>query len=103
MLSALFSFMWPTLLFVLYDTVLIGGRGSATLGMRLMELKPVNHQYNKPNYSQEFVLSFLLYLSVSFTLGCILLVALFNNKGRCLHDIVTDIFIVNAEPSTAKP
>jgi uncharacterized RDD family membrane protein YckC len=69
MLSALFSFMWPTLLFVLYDTVLIGGRGSATLGMRLMELKPVNHQYNKPNYSQEFVLSFLLYLSVSFTLG----------------------------------
>ncbi|MGB0554955.1 MAG: RDD family protein [Alphaproteobacteria bacterium] len=103
MLSLLFSFMWHTLLLGLYDTVLISGRGSATLDMRLMELKPVNHQGNKPNYLQAFVLSALFYLSVSFTFGSALLVALFNNKGRCLHDIVTFIFIVNAEPSTAKP
>ena len=102
-LSALFSFLWPAVLFVLYDTVLIGGRGSATLGMRLMELKSVNHQGNEPSYLQAFVLSVLFYLSVSFTLGFVLLVALFNNKGRCLHDIVTGIFIINAEPSTAKP
>ena len=102
-LSALFSFLWPALLFVLYNTVLIGGRGSATLGMRLMELKSVNHQGNEPSYLQAFVFSVLFYLSVSFTLGCVLLVSLFNNKGRCLHDIVTGIFIVNAEPPTAKP
>ena len=102
-LSALFSFLWPALLFVLYDTVLIGGRSSATLGMRLMGLKSVNHQGNDPSYLQAFVLSVLFYLSISFTLGCVLLVSLFNNKGRCLHDIVTGIFIVNAEPPTAKP
>ena len=102
-LSALFSFLWPALLFVLYNTVLIGGRGSATLGMWLMELKSVNHQGNEPSYLQAFVLSVLFYLSVCCTFGCVLLVALFNNKGRCLHDIMTGIFIVNAKPSTAKP
>ena len=103
MLSALFSFLWPALLFILYNTVLIGGRGSATLGMWLMELKSVNHQGNEPSYLQAFVLSVLFYLSVCCTFGCVLLVALFNNKGRCLHDIMTGIFIVNAKPSTAKP
>lgn len=101
-LSALFSFLWPAVLFVLYDTALIGGRGSATLGMRLMGLKTVNHQANEPSYLQAFVLSVLFYLSVGATFGFILLVALFNNKGRCLHDIVTGIFVVNAETPDAK-
>jgi uncharacterized RDD family membrane protein YckC len=98
----LLTFLWPAFLFVLYDTVLIGGRGSATLGMRLMRLKAINHQGNEPRNLQAFVLSVLFYLSVSFTLGFILLVALFNNTSRCLHDIITGIFVVNAETPDAK-
>jgi uncharacterized RDD family membrane protein YckC len=101
-LSPLLTFLWPAFLFVLYDTVLIGGRGSATLGMRLMALKAINHQGNEPGNLQAFVLSVLFYLSVSFTFGFVLLVALFNNKGRCLHDIVTGVFIITAKTHDAK-
>jgi uncharacterized RDD family membrane protein YckC len=66
-LTGLLTFLWPALLFVLYDTVLIGGRGSATIGMRLMGLKIVNTQNEEPAYLQAFVLSVLFYLSVTFT------------------------------------
>lgn len=101
-LTGLLTFLWPALLFVLYDTVLIGGRGSATVGMRLMGLKTINQQGNEPAYLQAFVLSVLFYLSVTFTSGLILIVALFNSRGRCLHDILTGIFVVNADPPSAK-
>ncbi len=99
-LTGLLTFLWPALLFVLYDTVLIGGRGSATIGMRLMGLKIVNTQNEEPAYLQAFVLSVLFYLSVTFTSGLILFVALFNNRGRCVHDIVTGIFVVNTVPAS---
>ena len=101
-LSPLITFLWPAFLFVLYDTVLIGGRSSATLGMRLMRLKAINHHGNEPSNLHAFVLSVLFYLSVSFSLGFILLFALFNNKGRCMHDILTGIFVVYAETPDGK-
>jgi uncharacterized RDD family membrane protein YckC len=101
-LSPLLNFLGPTFLFVLYDTALIGGRGSATLGMRLMRLKVVNHQGNEPGNMQAFVYSVLFYLSVSFTFGFVLLFALFNNKGRCLHDIIAGTFVGNAKTLDAK-
>ncbi len=68
--------------------------------MRLMGLKIVNTQNEEPAYLQAFVLSVLFYLSVTFTSGLILLVALFNNRGRCVHDIVTGIFVVNTVPAS---
>ena len=70
--------------------------------MRLMRLKAINHQGNEPRNLQAFVLSVLFYLSVSFTFGFVLLVALFNNKGRCLHDILTGVFIITAKTHDAK-
>ena len=101
-LTALLTFLWPALLFVLYDTALIGGQGSATIGMRLMGLKTITHECAEPGYLQAFVLSVLFYLSITFTSGLILLVALFNNRGRCLHDMVTGIFLVNNGISSEK-
>ena len=101
-LTALLTFLWPALLFVVYDTALIGGQGSATIGMRLMGLKTITHEWGEPGYLQAFVLSVLFYLSIAFTSGLILLVALFNNRGRCVHDMVTGIFLVNNGISSAK-
>ncbi len=101
-LTALLTFLWPALLFVVYDTVLIGGQGSSTIGMRLMGLKTITHEGGEPVYLQAFVLSVLFYLSITFTSGLILLVALFNNRGRCVHDMVTGIFVVNNGISSAK-
>ena len=99
-LTGLLTFLWPALLFVLYDTVLIGGRGAATIGMRLMGLKMITHQGEEPAYFQAFVLSVLFYMSVTLTGGLILLVALFNERGRCLHDILTGLFVVNTASSS---
>lgn len=100
----LLAFVGPALLFVLYDTFLIGGRSSATIGMKVMGLKFVTEQNGQPAYLQAFVVSVLFYLSVTFTSGLVLLVALFNHRGRCLHDIVTGLFVVNtatpSKPST---
>ena len=101
-LTALLTFLWPALLFVTYDTVLIGGQGSATIGMRLMGLKTITHEWGEPGYLQAFVLSVLFYLSITFTSGLILLVALFNNHGRCVHDMVAGIFLVNNGISSTK-
>mgnify|MGYP003319045976 FL=1 len=52
-----------------------------------MGLRTVTHEWGEPSYLQAFVLSVLFYLSITFTSGLILLVALFNNRGRCVHDM----------------
>ena len=96
LLSGLLALLWPALLFVLYDTVLIGGRGAATVGMRLMGLRMVSWQGGDPGYLQALVLSVLFYLSVTFTSGLILLVPLFSDRGRCLHDMIAGVFVINA-------
>ena len=101
-LTALLTFLWPALLFVVYDTALVGGRASATIGMRLMGLRTVTHEWGEPGYLQAFVLSVLFYLSITFTSGLILLVALFNNRGRCVHDMVAGIFLVHNGISSTK-
>ena len=101
-LTALLTFLWPALLFVTYDTVLIGGQGSATIGMRLMGLKTITHEWGEPGYLQAFALSVLFYHSITFTSGLILLVALFNNRGRCVHDMVAGIFLVHNRISSTK-
>ena len=101
-LTALLTFLWPALLFVVYNTALVGGQGSATIGMRLMGLRTVTNVWGEPGYLQAFVLSVLFYLSITFTSGLILLVALFNNHGRCVHDMVAGIFLVNNGISSTK-
>ena len=101
-LTALLTFLWPAFLFVVYDTALVGGQGSATIGMRLMGLRTVTHEWAEPGYLKAFVLSALFYLSIMFTSGLILLVALFNNRGRCVHDMVAGIFMVNNGISSTK-
>ena len=40
----------PVIIFLAYDTVLIGGSGSATVGILLMGLKMVNAQGGKVEY-----------------------------------------------------
>lgn len=100
--SALVMFLWAAPLFVIYDTALIGGRGSATIGMRLMGLRTVTWQGGEPGHLQALVLSVLFYLSVTFTSGLVLLVPLFTDRGRCLHDILAGVFVINAAASESE-
>lgn len=68
-----------------YHTLLIGGRDSATLGMRMMgtEIRALTGE--RPDLAQAFLMTALFYATMALT-GLLLVVALFNERGRCLHD-----------------
>ena len=97
----MFRLLGPVIILLAYDTVLIGGSGSATIGMPLMGLKMVNAQCGKVEYLQSFIMTALFYVIASFTMGLVLLIALYNKRGRCLHEMMTNVFVVNVSENKA--
>lgn len=71
-----------------YHTLTIGGPHSATLGMRVFGLQVKVWNGGAPGYLQALLHTAVFYLSLGLTSGLILLWALFNNRRRCLHDIL---------------
>lgn len=69
-----------------YHTLLIGGPDSATLGMRLFDVEVRTLDGGYPGYLLAALQTMVFYLSVGLTSWLILLVALFNARGRTLHD-----------------
>lgn len=68
-----------------YHTLLIGGRDSATIGMRMMGIHVRTLDGGYPDYPQAGLQTLLFYATMALT-GLLLVVALFNERGRCLHD-----------------
>ncbi len=97
----MFRLLGPVIILLAYDTVLIGGSGSATIGMLLMGMKVANAEGGKVEYLEAFIVTALFYMIVSLTMGLFLLVALFSKRGRCLHDMMTGVFIVNVSENIA--
>ena len=95
---ALFWLAWPATVIwaVVYYGASIGGRYSATLGMRVMDLE-LRTWYGAPGY---FVLgamhAVLFWVSISFLSPLVLLVGLFNGRRRLLHDIVLGTVVINS-------
>ncbi|MFC3677340.1 RDD family protein [Ferrovibrio xuzhouensis] len=77
-----------------YHTLTIGGPASATLGMRLFGLEVRVWNGGKPGYLQALLQTVIFYMSVSLTAGLILLWALFNNRHRCLHDVLCGTVVI---------
>ena len=94
---ALFWLAWPATVIwaVVYYGASIGGSHSATMGMRAMDLE-LRTWYGDPGY---FVLgamhAVLFWLSVSFFTPLILLVGLFNQRRRLLHDMLLGTVVIN--------
>jgi uncharacterized RDD family membrane protein YckC len=80
---------------VVYFGLTLGSPASATIGMRMMDLE-MRTWYGAPAY---FVLgavhAVFFWLSVSFFTPFILLVALFNERGRLLHDMLLGTVVIN--------
>jgi uncharacterized RDD family membrane protein YckC len=80
---------------ICYYGFTFGSPASATLGMRIMDLE-MRTWYGAPAY---FVLgaahAVVFWISVSFLTPLILLVALFNNRRRLLHDMVVGTIVIN--------
>lgn len=80
-----------------------GGPSSATVGMRLMGLT-MRTWYGAPCY---FVLgavhAVVFWLFTSALTPLVLIVALFNERRRLLHDILLGTVVINSSPLAATP
>lgn len=86
-----------------YHTWTIGGPRHATFGMRALDLKVVCWNGNSPDYLQAALQTVVFYISLSVTSVLILLVALFNDRGRCLHDYLSGCVVINDIDHLALP
>ena len=80
-----------------YHTLLMGAGRSATLGMMLFNIEVRAWNGRRPTYAQAFLVTLVFYVSMTFTSGFILIVALFNDRRRLLHDLLCGTIVVNAE------
>jgi len=93
----LFKLLWPATVIwaVVYYGLTFGSAASATIGMRIMDLE-MRTWYGSPAY---FVLgavhAIVYWISVSFLTPLILLVGLFNERGRLLHDMLVGTVVIN--------
>jgi uncharacterized RDD family membrane protein YckC len=94
----LFWLFWPATVIwaILYYGWTFGSAASATIGMRVMELE-MRTWYGAPAY---FVLgavhAIVYWLTVSYLTPLILLVAFFNERRRCLHDMLVGTIVINS-------
>ena len=79
-----------------YDTLTIGGGRGATPGMRLFGLEARGVRGERPDYWQAFLMTALFYATVPITSFLILLVALFSERNRTLHDILSGITVIRS-------
>jgi uncharacterized RDD family membrane protein YckC len=83
------------LLPIAYHTYTIAGTRHATFGMRAMNIRVVAWDGYDPTLLQAFLQTVLFYASVAFTNFLILIVSLFSDRGRCLHDMLCGTLVVN--------
>ena len=83
---------------IAYHTLLVGGQRSATLGMQFTGVEVRNHDGARPSLLQAFVMTALFYASITLLTPLILLVALLNDRRRCVHDILSGTTVVLTDP-----
>jgi len=82
----------------LYHTLAIGGPRSATPGMWLTGVEVRSWTGERPSYLQAFVQTILFYVTVYPTWSLVLVVALFNERRRTLHDILAGTVVIRQFP-----
>jgi uncharacterized RDD family membrane protein YckC len=87
---------------VAYHSLLVGGPQSATIGMRLFDVQVRNWTGGRPTLFQAFLMAVLFYTSIGLTGSIILLVSLFNGRGRTLHDLLSGTVVVRGSAVTGR-
>lgn len=77
-----------------YHTLTIGGPSAATPGMRLFGIEVRRLDGERPGYLLAALLTAIFYVSVAVTSWLVLLVTLFNARGRTLHDFLCGTVVV---------
>ena len=86
----------PTAVALLYVAFTLGGPQASTLGMRAMGLEMRLWYGAKPYPLLAAVHAILFWFSVSLLTPLILLVSLFSDRKRLLHDIVLGVVVINS-------
>ncbi|MEE8534923.1 MAG: RDD family protein, partial [Kiloniellales bacterium] len=76
-----------------YHSYFVGHDG-ATPGMRLLDVEIRVWTGRRPDYVQAFLVALLFYATVLPTSWLVLVVALFNERNRTLHDLLTGTLAV---------
>ncbi len=77
-----------------YDTLFIGGGEAATPGMRLFGVEARGVNGERPDHWQAFLMTALFYATALVTSFLILAVALFTDRKRTLHDILSGMTVI---------
>jgi len=99
--------LWPLtslaflLIPMLYHAWLVGGRHSATFGMRTCGLEVRTVAGGRPDFWQALLMAILFYLTVVATSLLILLVVLINDRRRTVHDFLSGTLVVRRGRSLA--
>jgi len=91
----LFAILWPAVA-LLYIAFTLGGRASATPGMRAMGIELRLFHGGKVYPLLAAIHAVLFYASVSILTPLVLLVAFFSDRKRLLHDMVIGTVIVDS-------
>ncbi|HTS93059.1 MAG TPA: RDD family protein [Stellaceae bacterium] len=83
---------------VAYHSLLIGGRYSATLGMRMFEIEVRSWTGARPSLLQAFIQTVLFYVTTAATCWLILLIAPFERRKRTVHDILAGTLVIRRFP-----
>jgi len=83
--------LWPgaaltPLIALAYFTLTLGGRHSATPGMRWQGIELRTWDGRRPGYLQGALQTILFYITTAAITPLVLVVPLFNERRRCLHD-----------------
>ncbi len=101
-LGLLAPLLYPLLVILplVYHTGLVASEASATVGQRLMGLQVCGLDGGRPPLLQAFIMVCLFYLTLALTSGLLLLWCLIDDRGRCLHDILSGTLVVRGDRLT---
>mgnify|MGYP001187545536 FL=1 len=89
---------------IAYHGLLVGGASSATIGMRLLGLQVRTVTGAQPSICQAVLMAVLFYTTVGLTGSLILLVSLFNERRRTVHDFLSGMVVVRTTTTpTVRP
>jgi uncharacterized RDD family membrane protein YckC len=86
----------PTTVALLYVAFTLGGPQASTLGMRAMGLEMRLWYGAKPYPLLAAVHALLFWFSISLLTPLVLLVALFSDRKRLLHDLILGTVVINS-------
>lgn len=80
-----------------YHSLMISSARGRTFGQAAMGLRVMDKDGNPPQLVQAAILTMLFYATLVFTSGLLLIWCLFDDKQRCLHDILAGTMTVRSD------